>query len=38
MLEGILAGEEESSDWLEARLHIVPEIGKEEHIAEQIYG
>jgi bacterioferritin len=36
MLEGILHGEEESADWLEAQLHIVREIGKENWLAEQI--
>jgi bacterioferritin len=37
LLEGILAGEEESADWLEAQLHIVDEIGKEQYLAEQIH-
>jgi bacterioferritin len=37
MLEGILKGEEEAADWLEARLHIVEEIGKERYLAEQIH-
>ncbi len=37
MLEDILAGEEESADWLEAQLHIVDEIGKEAYLAEQIH-
>jgi bacterioferritin len=36
ILEGILRGEEESADWLEAQLHIVREIGKENWLAEQI--
>jgi bacterioferritin len=38
LLEGILKGEEESADWLEAQLHIVGEIGKERYLAEQIHG
>ena len=37
MLEDILTGEEESADWLEAQLHIVGEIGKEQYLAEQIH-
>ena len=37
LLEGVLAGEEESADWLEAQLHIVDEIGKEQYLAEQIH-
>ncbi len=37
LLEDILAGEEESADWLEAQLHIVEEIGKEAYLAEQIH-
>jgi len=36
LLEEILAGEEESADWLEAQLHIVEEIGKESYLAEMI--
>ena len=36
LLEGILRGEEESADWLEAQLHIVEEIGRENYLAEQI--
>ncbi len=36
LLEGILKGEEEGADWLEAQLHIVDEIGKENYLAEQI--
>ena len=36
MLEGILTGEEESADWLEAQLHLVKEVGKEAYLAEQI--
>ena len=37
LLEKILAGEEESADWLEGQLHIVLEIGKERYLAEQIH-
>ena len=36
LLEGILTGEEESVDWLEAQLHIIDEIGKERYIAQQL--
>jgi bacterioferritin len=36
LLEGILKGEESHLDWLEARLHIVGDIGKERYLAEQI--
>ena len=36
LLEEILEGEEESADWLEAQLHIVDEIGKENYLAEKI--
>ena len=38
LLERILHGEEEGADWLEAQLHIVNEIGKEQYLAEQIHG
>jgi bacterioferritin len=37
LLESILEGEEEGADWLEAQLHIVDEIGKEQYLAEQIH-
>jgi len=37
LLEHILKGEEESADWLEAQLHIIDEIGKEQYLAEQIH-
>jgi bacterioferritin len=37
LLEGILVNEEESVDWLEAQLHIIDEIGKEQYLAEQIH-
>jgi bacterioferritin len=37
LLEGILVDEEESVDWLEAQLHIIEEIGKEQYLAEQIH-
>ncbi len=36
LLENILTNEEESVDWLEAQLHIVGEIGKEQYLGEQI--
>jgi len=36
LLEQILKGEEAGADWLEAQLHIVEEIGKENYLAEQI--
>jgi bacterioferritin len=37
LLEEILKNEEESVDWLEAQLHIVGEIGKQQYLAEQIH-
>ncbi len=36
MLEEILEGEEESADWLEAQLHLVDEVGKENYLSEMI--
>jgi len=36
LLESILEGEEESADWLEAQLHLVKEVGKENYLAEMI--
>ena len=36
LLEGILKGEEEGADWLEAQLHIVDEIGVAAYLAEMI--
>ena len=36
LLEDILVNEEESVDWLEAQLHIIDAIGKENYLAEQI--
>ena len=36
MLEDILEGEEESADWLEAQLHLVDEVGKENYLSEMI--
>jgi len=36
LLEQILANEEEGADWLEAQLHIVDEVGRENYLAEQI--
>lgn len=38
ILNGILKDEEESIDWLEAQLHIIREIGKENYLSEQIHG
>ena len=37
LMEIILKDEEDSIDWLEAQLHIVKEIGKEQYLAEQIH-
>ena len=37
LLEDILKGEEEAADWLEAQLHLVDEVGKEQYLAEQIH-
>jgi len=37
LLEKILVNEEESVDWLEAQLHIIDEIGREQYLAEQIH-
>ena len=37
ILEEILKGEEAGADWLEAQLHIVEEIGKQNYLAEQIH-
>ena len=37
LLEDILLNEEESVDWLEAQLHIIEEVGKEQYLAEQIH-
>jgi bacterioferritin len=37
LLEDILVNEEESVDWLEAQLHIIDEVGKEQYLAEQIH-
>lgn len=36
LLERILKGEEHAIDWLEAQLHIIEEIGKEQYLAQQI--
>ena len=38
LLEGILENEEESVDWLEAQLHLVKEVGKQQYLAEMING
>jgi bacterioferritin len=37
LLAGILEGEEEAVDWLEAQLGIVERIGAERYLAEQIH-
>jgi len=37
LLVKILTGEEDGAEWLEAQLHIVDEIGKEQYLAEQIH-
>jgi bacterioferritin len=36
LLEHILKEEEDSIDWLEAQLHIIGEVGKENYLSEQI--
>ena len=36
MLEEILEGEEAGADWLEAQLHLVDEVGKENYLSEMI--
>jgi bacterioferritin len=36
LLEGILRDEEAGADWLEAQLHIIDQIGKENYLMEQI--
>ena len=36
LLEGILRDEEEGADWIEAQLHLVEQIGRENYLAEQI--
>ncbi|MEE2665847.1 MAG: bacterioferritin [Myxococcota bacterium] len=36
LLESILEGEEESADWLEAQLHLVKQVGRENYLAEMI--
>ncbi len=37
LLETILVGEGKAVDWLEAQLHIIAEVGKENYLAEQIH-
>ena len=37
-VDGFIAREDGSVDWLEAQLHQVEEIGRERYLAEQIYG
>ena len=36
ILEKILAEEEEGIEWLEAQLHLVEEVGKENYLAEMM--
>jgi bacterioferritin len=37
LLEGILKGEEEGADWLEAQLYLIENVGLERYLAEQIH-
>jgi bacterioferritin len=37
LLEHILKGEEDGADWLEAQLHLVDEVGKDQYLAEMIH-
>ncbi len=37
LLEHLLAGEEDSVDWLEAQLHLVETVGRERYLAEQMH-
>ena len=37
LLEEILVSEEEGIDWLEAQLHLVEEVGKQNYLAEMIH-
>jgi bacterioferritin len=36
LLEHVLKDEEDSIDWLEAQLHLIAEVGKENYLSEQI--
>jgi bacterioferritin len=36
LLEGILKGEEDAIDWLEAQLHLADEVGREGYLGQQI--
>jgi bacterioferritin len=38
LLEKILVSEEEGIDWLEAQLHLLAELGKEQYLAQQLGG
>lgn len=38
LLEGILAGEEEHADWLEAQLELLRQLGDAHYLAQQIHG
>ena len=37
LLEGILKGEEEGADWLEAQLYLIQNVGLERYLSEQIH-
>ena len=37
LLEKILINEEEHTDWLEAQLHIINEVGEENYLSQQIH-
>jgi len=37
LLEKILINEEEHTDWLEAQLHIIKEVGEENYLSQQIH-
>ncbi len=37
LLERILADEESHVDWIEAQLHLIQEVGRENYLAQQIY-
>ena len=37
LLEGILEGEEEHADWLEAQLELIRQVGDAHYLAQQIH-
>ena len=37
LLEKILINEEEHTDWLEAQLHVINEVGEENYLSQQIH-